>query len=251
MREFAGQMPGTKIGTHSLCEPAGSKCTWTSHKSHFMRIHRKKSTPQDRAQFVQFCASQNALGQAARAILFFALMCQKNAAPKDRAGRTVCAGLRKLKCTWTNPALFVRACAVEMHWDKSQKPFCVRIYREKSRVPKCRGRLSGDCAAETHMDIAEQENAGDQMEHPDQAPALTLSVRTPCGHPAWGKTTPTVVQQGMSRPFSCLPIHVAVQELKTSLRVAGVTTLCGEDLCSHGKLKGFSVYPKVLHFGIV
>jgi hypothetical protein len=52
-----------------------------------MRIYRKKSTPQDRAQFVQFCASQNALGQAARAILFFALMCQKNAAPKDRGAQ--------------------------------------------------------------------------------------------------------------------------------------------------------------------
>jgi hypothetical protein len=56
---------------------------------------------------------------------------------------------------------------------------------------------------------------------------------------------------GPSPAFMAVPIHVAVQELKTSLRVAGVTALCGVDLCSHGKLKGFSVYPKVLHFGII
>ena len=203
MREFAGQMPGTKIGTHSLCEPAGSKCTWTSHKSHFMRIYRKKSTPQDRAQFVQFCASQNALGQAARAILFFALSCPKKCRAQ-RSGRTVCAGLRKLKCTWTNPALFVRACAVEMHWDKSQKQFCVRIYRKKTASQSGGADFLETAQPKRTWTSQNRKNAGDQMEHPDQAPALTLSVRTPCGHPAWGKTTPTVVQQGMSRPFSCL-----------------------------------------------
>ena len=165
MREFAGQMPGTKIGTHSLCEPAGSKCTWTSHKSHFMRIYRNKSTPQDRAQFVQFCASQNALGQAARAILFFALMCQKKMArPK--------IGAHSLR----------RPAQVEMHLDKPRtvcaslrsrnalgqvtKAILRENLQEKSRVPKWRGRLSGDCAAETHMDIAEQE----KCRGPDGAP---------------------------------------------------------------------------------
>ena len=56
---------------------------------------------------------------------------------------------------------FVRACAVETHMDKSQKPFAARIY---------------------------QKNARGQTEHPDQAPALTLTVRTPqSGHTVWGK----------------------------------------------------------------
>ena len=32
MREFAGKMLGTKIGTQSLCEPAQWKCIWTCHK---------------------------------------------------------------------------------------------------------------------------------------------------------------------------------------------------------------------------
>ena len=49
----------------------------------------------------------------------------------------------------------MRACAVEM----SQEPFYARIYRKKSRNPD---------------------------EAPDQAPALTLTVRTPqCGHTVW------------------------------------------------------------------
>ena len=35
MREFAGKMPGPKTATHTLCEPAQFKCTWTFHKTRF------------------------------------------------------------------------------------------------------------------------------------------------------------------------------------------------------------------------
>ena len=42
---------------------------------------------------------------------------------------------------------FLRACAVDMHLDMSQEPFYAEIYRE---------------------------NAGTQIEHPDQAPAETI-----------------------------------------------------------------------------
>ena len=45
----------------------------------------------------------------------------------------------------------VRACAVEMHVEISQESLCQEIYRE---------------------------NAGAQMEHPDQTPAFTLTVKT-------------------------------------------------------------------------
>ena len=56
-------------------------------------------------------------------------------------------------------ACFVRACAVEMHFNISQEPFYTEIYRKNSRA---------------------------QSEHPDQAPAFTLTVRTPqCGHTVW------------------------------------------------------------------
>jgi hypothetical protein len=42
----------------------------------------------------------------------------------------------------------------------AQEPFCARIYRKK---------------------------AGSQIQHPDQAPAFTLTVKTPqCGDTAWG-----------------------------------------------------------------
>ena len=57
---------------------------------------------------------------------------------------------------------FVRACAVETRVKISQEPLYMEIYRK---------------------------NAGAQSEHPDQAPAFTLTVRTPhCGHTLWGKT---------------------------------------------------------------
>ena len=61
---------------------------------------------------------------------------------------------------------FVRACAAEMHGNISQEPPYTDICRN---------------------------NAAAQLEHPDQAPAFTLTVRTPrCGHTAWGKTKGTI-----------------------------------------------------------
>ena len=58
-------------------------------------------------------------------------------------------------------AHFVRACAVETHVKISQEPLYAEIYRK---------------------------NAGAQSEHPDQAPAFALTVRTPqCGHAVWGE----------------------------------------------------------------
>ena len=62
-----------------------------------------------------------------------------------------------------------------MHMEMSQKQFDARILREKCHAPRpgqpfCASRIF-------------RKNAGEQMQHPDQAPALTLTVRTPqCGH---------------------------------------------------------------------
>ena len=57
---------------------------------------------------------------------------------------------------------FVRACAVEMHVHMSQE--------------------TSEEALDTGI---YRKNAADQSEHPDQAPASTLTVRTPqCGHTA-------------------------------------------------------------------
>ena len=57
---------------------------------------------------------------------------------------------------------FVRACAVEMHFNMSQELLYTEI---------------------------ERKNAAAQSEHPDHAPAFTLTVTTPqCGHTVWGNT---------------------------------------------------------------
>ena len=46
-----------KTGTHTLCEPAQSKCTRTFHKSHSVDIDRKSAVRQSRdTRFVRACA---------------------------------------------------------------------------------------------------------------------------------------------------------------------------------------------------
>ena len=77
---------------------------------------------------------------------------------------------------------FARACAVDMHINISQEPFYTEIYRK---------------------------NAAAQLEHPDQAPAFTLTVRTPqCGHTVWGKTRKT--------PKMCFPCLLKIKEICTA-----------------------------------
>ena len=99
----------------------------------------------------------------------------------------------------------VQACAIEMHMEMAQ----VRIIARKNLQEKCPAprpgkpfgaslrnrngtkaflrRLCATCALEMRMDIAQEQsyvrivgkNVRNQMEHPEQAPALTLTVRTP------------------------------------------------------------------------
>ena len=79
---------------------------------------------------------------------------------------------------------FLRACAIDMHLDVSQKPF----------MRKFTGNAGPKSAAQTLCEPAQSKcmwsyhNALEQLEHPDQAPAFTLAVRTPkCGYEARGK----------------------------------------------------------------
>ena len=79
--------------------------------------------------------------------------------------RATLYGNLQVKCRRPNrgPHL-ARACTVEMHSEISQEPLYTEIYRK---------------------------NAAAQLEHPDQAPAFTLIVRTPqCGHAVWEKEIP-------------------------------------------------------------
>ena len=78
----------------------------------------------------------------------------------------------------------VRACAVDMHMDMSQEQLYARIYRKK---------------------------AGEQMEHPDQALALTLAVRTPqCEDGVFGEKTPCNTNKDPHEAGGgrCVPIGV-------------------------------------------
>ena len=46
-----------------------------------------------------------------------------------------------------------------------------------------------------------EENAGAELEHPDQAPAFTSTVRNPhCGHAVWGKKQDKTAQYRAPEP---------------------------------------------------
>ena len=88
---------------------------------------------------------------------------------------------------------FVRACAVEMHFNMSQEPLYTEILQAKCQ--NWGADFVRACAVETHVNISRQEplymeiyrkNAAPSWEHPDQAPAFTLTVRTrQRGHTVW------------------------------------------------------------------
>ena len=85
------------------------------------------------------------------------MMLRRRTDPKTGT-HTLCEPAQSI-CTYRKNAAdqnldadFVRACAVKMHVDISQEPLYTEIYRK---------------------------NAAAQMGHPDQAPAFTLSIRTP------------------------------------------------------------------------
>ena len=158
------------------------------HKSHFnyTEIHRYSAADQNepRTRTHTLCeparSNRNARQYFTRATLYRNLQAECRR-PNPRT--TLCASLgsrnalqhvtratlcKKLqeKCrapAWAQNAdtHFVRACAVEMQGNISQEPLDTEIYRPKVRA---------------------------QSEHPDQAPAFTLTVRTSqCGHTVWGK----------------------------------------------------------------
>ena len=107
-----------------------------------------------------FCASlrnRNAHGRLTRAILY-----------------------ANLQGKWPRSQRFVRACAVEMHMNISQEPFCIKIYRENGRGHLRGQRFVRACAIEMHMDISQEpfcmeiyrENAKRDGYHLDWTPGL-------------------------------------------------------------------------------
>ena len=106
--------------------------------------------------------------------------CTGNMPGPRSAMQTLCE-LAQSKCTWTfekshfvlkftgvrkftakkaraqnRDADFVRACAVEMHLDISQKPLCAEIYRQNARAQNPDADFVRACAVEMHVDIAQK-----------------------------------------------------------------------------------------------
>jgi len=91
----------------------------------------------------------------------------------------------------------VRDCAVEMHVNMSQKPYCTEIHRKSAAAQNRGPHFVRACAVEMQVNISQKhtkatlygnykKNAAAELEHPDQAPAFTITVRTPqCGHTVW------------------------------------------------------------------
>ena len=143
-------------------------CAWTLQKSHFMReFSGNHAAPQDcNNRFVPAYAVEMHLDISEEP--FYARSYKENVAPMGQCasqrGRNALGHFKRAvlrenlrgkyrapRSSKAHSADFARACAIEMHMDMSLEQFYARIYRKK---------------------------AGSRIEHPDQAPALTPTVRT-------------------------------------------------------------------------
>ena len=147
--------------THTLCKPAQSTRTSRFHKSHFMwkfagKVPRPQNEPRTRTH----------------------ILCEP-------------AQLKRMSTfhsKWAQNAdtHFVRACALETHVKIEQEPINTEIYKKNATPKNADTHFVRACAVETHVKIWQKplyaeiykKNAAPQSEHPDQAPALTATVRT-------------------------------------------------------------------------
>ena len=175
-RRMLGRKTNPETGTHTLREPAQSKRMSRFHKSYFIWKFTGKMpgpglSPERRHTLRVSLRSRNACQDFTRAISYGNL--EENAAAQNpgvhfyarRRSRNLCQDftratfMQKFTGKMPRPRLsrnadthFPQACAVETHVKISQEPLYKETYRK---------------------------NAAAQSEHPDQAPAFTLTVRTP------------------------------------------------------------------------
>ena len=140
MREFTRTMPGTKIGTHHLCEPAQSKRTWTCHKKDFMREFTR-TIPGTKIGTHHLC-------EPAQSKCTWASHKKKNAGHQNRDAQFARAYAIKmhLRELQEPPAreftCKMLATKIGMHMDKSrQVTIATENLKEKCCRPKSRGRL--------------------------------------------------------------------------------------------------------------
>ena len=185
----------------------------------------KCRTPRPRHMLCASRSSRNAHGHVARAVLGRDLQRSRNAHGRHKSnflqeftGKTPQTKTApQSTCTWTchmsnflpeftgkmpqttRPTFWASLHNQNAHGHVTRAILC-RKSHGKGRRPIASKTHGADfaraCAVETHMNISQasnfytkiyRENAGAQSEHPDQAPALTPTSRTPrCGHTVWG-----------------------------------------------------------------
>ena len=184
LEENAAPQMDPQTTTHTSRKPAQSKCTWTCHRSRLIqeftgKMPRPRWISRPRPTLCASLRSRNAHVTGGAILLCEKItgkMLRPRWIPRPRptlraslrnahghvAGAILCENLQgQGKCLAPNGSPdrdphFARACAVEMHMGKTQARLC-------------------------------RKKVGSQIQHPDQAPAFTLTVKTPqCGDTAWG-----------------------------------------------------------------
>ena len=165
-------MPQAKTAPHTLCEPAQSKRMSRFHKTHFIRKFTGTSNmPQIKTAPQTLCVPAQSKHMSRFHKTHFLGKFTGKMPQAKTAQQTLCVPAQSKRMSrfltlygnlqgqchrpkWAQNADedFVQACAVEAHVKISQELLYTEIYRE---------------------------NAAAQSEHPDQAPAFTLTVRTP------------------------------------------------------------------------
>ena len=184
MREFTGTMPAAP-------ENLGLR---------FVRVHAVE-------RFARACAVNMHMDMSQQPL------CENSQVEcrRPRLRNTFCASLRSRKAhghvTWAilcedstvkcrRPTLglgFVWACAVEMHLDIWEEPFYAADTDHaklawQTLCEPAQSKRAWTSHKSHFMREFTGKNAGSQMEHPDQAPAFTPTIRTPqCGHTGWVK----------------------------------------------------------------
>ena len=144
---------------------------WDPHKSHYVQEFTGKMLPQTKTEDHTPCASlrrRNALGCFTRAILC-GYMTGKMLPQTKTATHTSCQPAQA-KCIWT----FTKAILRKNSQVKCRRPRAAR----PTLCASLRNRNALECFTKQEPFHAEiyRENAGAQSEHPDQAPAFTLTL---------------------------------------------------------------------------
>ena len=208
IRKFTGKMPRPKTAAQTLRESAQSKCNLiTFHKSHVIRkFTGKMPRPIN-------CAAQTLCEPAlemhvniSKAFYIYRKNAPQNcgvvfvrACARHARQHATSHFIRKVagKMRPKTAAQTLREPAQSKYTNMPQEPLYTGIYR-KNAVPQNRGAdFVRACAVEIHFNISYMshvirkftgKNAAPQSEHPDQAPAFTLTVRTPqCGQFLFGE----------------------------------------------------------------